>query len=308
MQEEVEQTTFDRAIAAIETATCGPDEGAPSCNEYRLRPSEQAALLLDRSLHPPPPWGIKINMSRSFLGPEKCILLGKKLMLNKTVTYLDISMCDMQEEAGEKFFLCLQDNTMLKHLCVNGNYLGDRGAIAAAPCLKKLESFHCASNGITDVGAAALADGMRRSATLKTLSVRNNRITIEGIQKLIDALLEPPADEAAQEDPPAGDAENAESAGNPESIKNPPVILSGEGMEGEVLHDSPVEGPTKAEGDLTAADTIVEEPTFNETLHTLWIDQNVAIPEDVFLQLATILAKRFPKPPETKKKRKKAAK
>lgn len=298
-KETVEPTTFEIAILTIETATCDPDPGAPSCNEYRLRPSEEAALLLSRALNPPPPWGVKINLARSFLGPEKCIILGKKLILNKTLTYLDLSMCDMQADAAEQFFSCVARNTTLKHLSVNGNDIGDRGAFAAAPCLARLETFHCASNGVTDVGASALAEALRHSATLKTLSLRNNRITVAGVKTLLNAL------EAPEEEPGASDkAPQAESDSAAEHIP-------AEHSEAEVPVPSATSENTVGlelrQPGIPEVDCTPAEPVFNETLHTLWVDQNESIPEEVFEKLATILAKRFPKPPETKKKKKKSA-
>ncbi|RNF09935.1 uncharacterized protein Tco025E_06888 [Trypanosoma conorhini] len=297
-------TAYRRAVEAIEVATIPPDPDAPSCLMWRLRPSEEAAILVQRYLNPPPQWGIKLSLSSTFLGPERCMSLGRKLILNNTVTTLDLSMCDMQDEAAAEFFNSLKRNRCLKHLNVDGNYISDKGASAAAECVQNLETLHMSCNIIHDKGAIDIASFLRKSAKIKTLNLRANRITFYGAYRLI-AALEPVLDRVSpalreaillQEPPPLCDSEASLSASAKHSACRT-LDLSG-----DVNTENNVEKASQGKRNSNAS----TEP-YNETIHTLWLRHNCDIPEELFTILETILAKRFPQPPKGISKKKLAS-
>lgn len=261
---------FTEALAKIETGVVPQDPDAPTLHKYRLRPSEEAAILAKLYECPPKPWGIKINLGGLFLGEAKCCTIGRKLILNTTVTYLDLSFCDMQENGSVEFFSCIRRNRTLRHLNLNGNYIGDKGAEAAASCLPQLESLHISSNSITDTGALAIIKALPLSKRIKHLNLRNNSITLEVIKQLISCL-----------EPSESTAELPDKLG----VVVDEITL--QIKEGENIEDP-------------------EESTTNDSLQALWIDGNCDIPIEWTERLNKILASRFPKPPvPTKRKGKK---
>lgn len=320
----VSASSFEKAleVMCITPSQLPPDPLAPSCQQYRLRPSEEASILSNRYLNPPPPWGIKINLHRSFIGPEKCLQLARKMILNQTVTYLDLSMCDMEAQAAVEFFKYLEKNRTLKHLNVNGNRLKDDGACAAAKCISKLETLHIASNDVTDIGILAIADEVRISKSIKSLNVRNNHMTIYGLYKIMDALepsfgLMPPD---AQDFINAKEKEVStllfKSSSTPheasiedellETVVEDSASTTGNSLKNILVFDA--ENTEKEENNDEDKESVERGKRYNETLHTLWVDYNCTFPEEILKSLNTILAKRFPLPPPgtiKKKKRKK---
>lgn len=317
-------SSYEKAIEvmSITPSQLPPDPLAPSCHQYRLRPSEEAAIICNLFLNPPPPWGIKINLHRSFIGGEKCLQLARKMILNQTVTYLDLSMCDLEERNAIGFFQYLQRNKTLKHLNVNGNRIKDVGVCAAAKCISNLETLHVASNEISDVGAIAIADELRESKTLKTLNIRSNHITVYGVYRIMDAL-EPsfglmPTE--TQEFITAREKEASTLLFKSSSTLN--VSSVEEELLGTIVEDTgaaaaqtpksyPVsvsESTEKVANSAEQQEHEDEDKKYNGTLHTLWVDYNATFPDEVLKSLHGILAKRFPQPPPgaiKKKKRKK---
>lgn len=304
------------------------DPLSPSCHQFRLRPSEEAAILVNRFLNPPPPWGVKINLHRSFIGSEKCLQLGLKMILNQTVTFLDLSFCDLEEQAAEAFFMYLERNRTLKHLNVSGNNIKDSGACAAAKCVGNLETLHLASTEITDAGAIALADQVRESKTIKTLNIRNNHITMYGLYKLMDTL-EPafelmPSDikelislkekeisTTSSQSPSKINDTSAEDYPL-ETITEEPISTNDQLPSGNSVSDAEKVGKQENEIDKEQREDEEvceeEEKSYNESLHTLWVDYNSFFPEEVMKSLNCILAKRFPVPPPGAIKKKKGRK
>ncbi|CCW65570.1 unnamed protein product [Phytomonas sp. EM1] len=264
------QNSFEEAIRLIENESPQNEEKPSAKNKFRLRPSEELALLIADYLNPPPPRGTKINLSRSFLGSERCTFLGRKLNLSRTVTFLDISMCDIQEDAAERFFSLIKHNAVLRHVNINCNAIGDKGAVAAAECFAHLETLHASSNGITDCGASQIAEALVSSTTMKTLNLRCNKITKVGMTKLMQAL-----------DPSYMiDTENTLTQNNQD-----------EASQSDVSQSKPV-----------AQDSNLA----NSSIYTLWIDGNEGATTDLVRSLAILLSCRFPQPPSFLKNIKKS--
>eukprot|EP00796_Vickermania_ingenoplastis_P010207 gene10207-7151_t len=317
-EQTIQITSYEKALNAMDICPwqLPRDMFAPSVNQFRLRPSEEAAIAIQKYLNPPPPWGIKINLSRSFLGAEKCLRLGQKLILSKCVTYLDISMCDLEEKFAKDFFFCVERNSVLLHLNVNGNAVKDAGACAAAKCIGRLETLHIASNEITDVGAIAFADAIRVSGTIKTLNIRSNNISVYGLYKIMDALepvfdqmpievqelvtqKEGPKRETLQEENPTSNNASASEEVKGDDAKEKeittPAATEQEGSadtNGDTVDDLVLTGLNDIE-DVEEE----EEIPYNENLHTLWVDYNDPFPQEMLKTLNLILAKRFPQPP-----------
>ncbi len=66
-------------------------------------------------------------------------------------------------------------NTSMETLCLNGNNVGNEGAILLAEMLKTnttLKTLELNSNSIEYEGAAALAEALAQNSTLKNLAIR----------------------------------------------------------------------------------------------------------------------------------------
>ncbi|KAG8344179.1 putative leucine-rich repeat protein (LRRP) [Trypanosoma vivax] len=279
------ESVYNRAIETIETAVIAPHPDSTSCFASRLRPSEEAALIINCYLNPPPPWGIKLNCSSMFWGSEKCVNIAQKLILNHTVTSLDLSMCDLQENEAVVFFSCLRRNTCLKHLCMNGNCIGDKGAVAAAQCVGNLETLHMSCNGICDNGAVALASSLRQSEKIKTLNLRGNRISLYGAYMLVSAL-EAVLDLFSQ---------NIRSS----ILAFDFVLCSSSELNSEKLTKEREQmSMDKSDSKDCYVSVRANKEKLNESLHTLWLRHNDGIPEELFKVLDKVLSKRFPQPPK----------
>ncbi|EPY26896.1 hypothetical protein STCU_00823 [Strigomonas culicis] len=288
--ENVTKSSYESAIELIETKEVMPDPDAPSCERYRLRPSEEAAVLVKNLENPPPPWGLKISLAQSFIGAAKCVHIGRKLILNKTVTYLDLSMCDLRGGAAS-FFSHLAKNTTLRHLSVNGNYIGDEGAVAASSSLSHLESLHIASNGISDKGAKHLSDALRNSATLKILNIRNNSLTLKGLVPFLLAL------EPCEDTLPEGLKEAVAEAEEKKKM-NTDTDVDKTGVDDEDSEDV-------NEKDEEDEEQSVPEVKYNTILHTLWIEGNEEVTQQLKDTLNGILTKRVPQLPKAPRKKSK---
>jgi len=88
----------------------------------------------------------------------------------------------------------------------------------------------------------------------------------------------------------------------PEKCKVSPITTNGVTV---VTPDTPVKGEVVSNEPHDAHSTMSENSiSYNETLHTLWIDCNKDIPEAMMKPLCAILSKRYPKPPKVPKKKK----
>lgn len=184
------ETIVQQTIQQIESGYVPPNPKAEHASDFvwRLRPSQLRALALQEFLSPPPIWGAKINLANLYIGAEHSERITRSLILNETVTSLDLSGCDIGTAGCVKLMSCLERNSTLKHLSLNGNYLEPRAAEAAKKVMGKLESLHLACNRLGDRGFLELAEGLRESKTLQFLNVRANGATGFGIFRLIEAM------------------------------------------------------------------------------------------------------------------------
>lgn len=335
---------FAKAIALAEEER--PTDVYRLGDQVRLRPSELLNIALDLAENPPPPPGKKIDLSKCFLGVDRCLLLGRRLILNQTITYLDISYCDMGFAAAVEFFHCLSLNSSIRHVNVSGNYIGDAGCAAACTCIDRLESLHMASNEITDKGAITICRSIVKSSSIKILNLRNNFLTLEGICFLIGSLdsleniypedvrsnlgmnhFQLPAEVAADENTtseivitePATEEADPESASGPQSPKDENVEKKEEKGKEENKEnneeDDKIGDEEKEEGEMQEGKEELEEKPemkFNETLEALWIEYNITLPDDIVKYLNVLLAQRCAiakaKIPTRKKGKKKSKK
>lgn len=327
----------------IETAVLPPNPKDPANAHltWRLRPSQLRAIAMQEYLEPPAPWGLKVNLANLSIGPSHCNTIAKALILNHTVTSLDLSCCDMETEACVHLFQCIGRNSTLRHLNINGNFIEAPGAVAAAGCINRLETLHMACNRLGDKGCIAIAEALPSSSTIKFLNVRGNGATKFGVFKLLEAL---DPNIIAKFSPELKDAMAVAqkeykkelqvelSGSTKKSLTNTPASpttnesLTGSqsqpkrlgGLGGSVAEERTASDRRmsirRAAPPLTAAAAVGESTTAaagrsptpvgasttpgNSSITALWVQANLDIPQEMIDHLTSIMAARFPPPPE----------
>lgn len=123
------------AIRIVEATPISPPPWVTSMKKPRARPSEQQQAVYDAHVFPSPHWGLNINLSSTYMGIDQASRIARLMLTNTTVTTLDLSMCDIYSEGCEELVKCLKRNFVLRHLSLNGNRIGPRGAVALAEYL-----------------------------------------------------------------------------------------------------------------------------------------------------------------------------
>ena len=344
LQPEAINAIVNDARTLIETATlANPDEYKSF--EWKQRPSTLRQIAVEHFLNPPPPWGLRVNLASLYIGPEHCNTIAQSMLLCKTVTSLDLSMCDMQTESAVYLFKCLKGrNKVLRHLNLNGNFIDPPGGVAAATCVGQLESLHLACNNIGDVGCIAISHELRRTNTMKFLNVRANNITNVGIHKLLEALspeaaeaidlaqfakpaiviprdveVVPAATQTLQammagstssttlNSPSGNQAAAAPSSpiGSPQNVSSPrlsSVAQPGQRRQSR-LYTTAIIALAGASPDLSSSprgETIpfLDRSVKNTSINALWVQLNKNVARVLEEQIVSILAARFPQPPE----------
>jgi hypothetical protein len=323
----------------IETATlANPDEYKDF--EWRLRPSVKRQIAIEQYLNPQPPWGLRVNLASLYIGPTHCNAIAQSMLLCKTVTSLDLSMCDMQTDSAVYLFKCLKGrNKVLRHLNISGNFIDAAGGVAAASCVPQLESLHIACNNIGDEGCVAIAQQLRCSNTMKFLNVRANNITNTGVYYLLQALEPMEAmtiDINDMKSPsrgvstaPATDIEvvapttstmQSMLAASTNRATQPAASPSGPQRRQSRLYSTAIMTIATGRNGEEASPPADRQPAVpfldpaikNTSVNALWFQLNSNISRILVDRINTILAARFPQPPEgfndKKKKGKKGKK
>jgi hypothetical protein len=328
------------ALNVIETAVlANPNEFKEY--EWRQRPSVIRQAAIDAYVNPPPPWGLRISLSTLYVGPEHCRAVAKSMLLCKTVTSLDLSMCDMQTDAAIYLFKCLSGrNNVLRHLNISGNFIDAAGGVEAASVVGQLESLHLACNNIGDEGCIAIAQKLRRTNTMKFLNVRANGISDVGIYHLLQALEPLEAmtidiselnnNEGGQGVPGANALTSSKSEVVPPTTATMQLMSSSVRAAGAARKSSvsPLTGVMRRGSRLYSTAIMVglpataagasQSPTFvdpsvkNTSINALWFQLNSSTSRILSDRITAILQARFPQPPEgfndKKKKGKKGRK
>jgi len=119
---------------------------------------------------------------------ELCALLKDNRIKTKK---LDLSLYESEIEDIKLLSDSLESNTTLTTLCLDGNEIGDEGALLIGRSLKKNSSLIALSledNNIGKVGIKELCEALIINTTLKELWLYTNNIGVEGTKLLRDAL------------------------------------------------------------------------------------------------------------------------
>ncbi|XP_053550169.1 NLR family CARD domain-containing protein 3 [Bombina bombina] len=159
-----------------------------SLAENRL--SNRGAKVLGRAL--------MVNQSLSVLdlhgnsiGPSGARALADALQNNQVLLSLNLQNNEIKAEGTHFLSQSLLVNRKLRVLKLSSNCLGDRGATSLAEALPEnlsLKTLDLQSNSISNRGLNSLTKGLSQNLGLKLLNLRENSISIEGARALAESL------------------------------------------------------------------------------------------------------------------------
>eukprot|EP00004_Rigifila_ramosa_P023501 TRINITY_DN660_c0_g1_i1.p1 TRINITY_DN660_c0_g1~~TRINITY_DN660_c0_g1_i1.p1 ORF type:complete len:443 (+),score=89.69 TRINITY_DN660_c0_g1_i1:84-1412(+) len=138
---------------------------------------------------------IHINISGDGLGDECIVALSEALLLNPSVTDIDVSGNDLTIIGFNAIFDLLKGNNRIRHLVLSSNQLGPTFAAKLGELLLDgymLSSLDIGNTGLPPQGAVALARSLHTHSYLHTLRLWDNSIGSDGVAALA-ALLRQPA-------------------------------------------------------------------------------------------------------------------
>ena len=128
----------DDAIAIIQYTPVPTPPWDQQLTHPKMRPSEVQQAVWEAYAFPSDrPWGLSINLSSMYMGAALSARLGRELVMNETVTTLDLGMCDLGSDGCIELVKCLKRNYVLERLSLDGNRIGPLGAVALAEYLSQ---------------------------------------------------------------------------------------------------------------------------------------------------------------------------
>lgn len=125
-----------------------------------------------------------LNLSGNLICDAGATAIAKCLPLCTALLNLDLSDTLITDAGCTALARRLNACKSLQYLSLSGNhYIGSEGAVAFAH-LEHLVELNLAACCIGNTGAAALADALRRSASLRRLDLRRNSFTVTGARTL----------------------------------------------------------------------------------------------------------------------------
>ena len=120
-----------------------------------------------------------LDLSYNEIDDDGAAALGECLKYNKSLTTLNLSDNEIGNDGAAALVECLKDNKSLTTLDLTFNIIGDNGAAALGECLKynkSLTTLYFNDNKIGDDGAAALGECLKDNKSLTTLYLGFNNI------------------------------------------------------------------------------------------------------------------------------------
>jgi Ran GTPase-activating protein (RanGAP) involved in mRNA processing and transport len=210
LMESLKQVDYQHCKSLRLWKTGCEDEGVRSIVDWLLTNSsvEMLELLenkitplgcdfISRILHPQSPSSITIlKLDHNNIGSEGMNFLSKGLTMNKNLSELSVTYCNIDADGARAIFeILIYTKSGLKRLNLTGNHLRNEGIIKVlrgASCAKVLEQFNIADNqfGEDDEVLQALKFCMKRNLTLGHYDLKFNAINDEGIKFLTEVLIE----------------------------------------------------------------------------------------------------------------------
>ncbi|XP_040297734.1 NLR family CARD domain-containing protein 3 [Bufo bufo] len=142
------------------------------------------ALLVNRTLS-------SLDLYSNIIGPSGAGALAETLRSNLVLSSLNLQNNRIKSEGAQHLAQSLRINHTLKSLNIEKNCIEAAGAESLASSLKEnqvLQELWLSSNNLGDRGAAALAEALAANASLITLDLQSNSISNHGLKSLTSGL------------------------------------------------------------------------------------------------------------------------
>ena len=116
----------------------------------------------------------KLDISRNKPGMEGSVALAEMLSCNKSLTELNLELCDLPDAGLREIARRLLQNTSLKKLDIGFNKLGMEVSVALAEmlsCNKSLTELNLGWCDIPEAGLREIARGLLQNNSLRTLTL-----------------------------------------------------------------------------------------------------------------------------------------
>ncbi|XP_062848750.1 NLR family CARD domain-containing protein 3 [Trichomycterus rosablanca] len=154
-----------------------------SISSKGINPLSQA-LMVNRTL-------TVLDLHGNNIGIKGAKKLADALKMNQVIVSVNLQGNNIQDEGARALAEVLQSNRKLTTLNVQKNNIGPEGVKRIAESLKKnqiLQDLNVSSNQLGDLGALALAQALANNHTLRTLSLQSNSVSDKGMTALTLAL------------------------------------------------------------------------------------------------------------------------
>ncbi|XP_075035507.1 NLR family CARD domain-containing protein 3 [Mixophyes fleayi] len=142
------------------------------------------ALMVNRTLS-------ALDLHGNTIGPSGARALAEALKNNRVLLSLNLQNNHIKSEGAQFLAQSLLLNRKLKALNIKKNNIGVEGAKSLAASLKEnqvLQELWLSSNTLGDLGAAALAEALTTNSSLSTLDLQSNSISNHGLKSLTYGL------------------------------------------------------------------------------------------------------------------------
>ena len=133
----------------------------------------------------------KLHLQEVKASPQEWNQFLDGLKQNSRYTCLILTNCGIDNDIATVLAECLLRCTSLEDLKLDGNIIGDTGAIALAECLQNcsnLKTFSISFNHIGNTGAIALSKGLKHCISLTELDLRFNKVDMDGARAILAAF------------------------------------------------------------------------------------------------------------------------
>jgi len=165
------------------------DEGVQAWSEDLFERKGGELTTADFGAH-----GIELDISGTNIGDggaKTFERLAKALKLDRTVTSLRLSRCNMGDEGADWLAGALMGNKCLTELFLVSNGITDIGCEGLAAVLERrtpLRKLILGGNQVGSTGATEFARGLKLNENLTELDLGSNKIEQEGAERLADVL------------------------------------------------------------------------------------------------------------------------
>ncbi|XP_071976236.1 NLR family CARD domain-containing protein 3 isoform X2 [Engystomops pustulosus] len=132
-----------------------------------------------------------LDLHSNIIGPSGARALAEALRNNQVILCLNLQNNRIKSEGAQHLAQSLLINRKLKALNIKKNGIGAAGAESLAFSLKEnqvLQELWLSSNSLGDQGAAALAEALTANSRLVTLELQSNSISNHGLKSLTSGL------------------------------------------------------------------------------------------------------------------------